>query len=241
MQVDPRTVARDIFGVVDELFPHLTPGAVNNFNSRIIEVDFGESPENFIASSKLQKALLFELAYSVAEILLSELPIDWDRCLSMAIERQRSFFDAKVSRSLEDPDKTAALMVGTNLAHWLVLQSSANGNVLNSGPFIPGLEWIASGRGDFSIAESLIEVKCTAKKFSSADFRQVSIYWLMSYAAALEGRGEEWREFTLFNPRRGEFLTMKFDNLLSSIAGGRTKLEILQLFHSLVGSRAHSQ
>ena len=146
MQVDPRTVARDIFGVVDELFPHLTPGAVNNFNSRIIEVDFGESPENFIASSKLQKALLFELAYSVAESLLSELPIDWDRCLLMAIDRQRSFFDAKVSRSLEDPDKTAALMVGTNLAHWLVLQSSANGNILTSGPFIPGLEWIASGR-----------------------------------------------------------------------------------------------
>lgn len=239
MQVDPRTVARDIPGIVDELFPHLTPGTVSHFNTQILSLDFGDSPENLISVSRLQKALLFEIAYSVAENLINNVVIDWQECVEAAIERQRSFFDAKISRSLEESDKEAALVVGGNLAAWLAQQSKLTGSSIVARPFIPGLEWISSGSGDFSIAETLVEVKCTAKKFSTADFRQVAIYWMMSFSAALEGRGQEWKSFTLFNPRRGEVLSIGFDNLISSISGGRTKLEILQLFHTLVGSRSH--
>lgn len=84
---------------------------------------------------------------------------------------------------------------------------------------------------------TLIEVKCTAKRFSSSDYRQVAIYWLLSYAAAIEGRGEEWRDFVLLNPRSGMKVSMRFDSFLSVISSGRTKVDILQLFQALVGSR----
>ncbi len=104
-------------------------------------------------------------------------------------------------------------------------------------PHIPGLEWISSGNGDFALGTTLVEVKCTAKRFSSADYRQVAIYWLLSFAAAVEGHGEEWRNFILLNPRSGEIVKMTFDTFLSIISSGRTKVDILQLFLSLVGSR----
>ena len=32
MQIDPRTVARNIPGIFDEIFPQLTPGIVMHFN-----------------------------------------------------------------------------------------------------------------------------------------------------------------------------------------------------------------
>jgi hypothetical protein len=104
-------------------------------------------------------------------------------------------------------------------------------------PRIPGLEWISSGHGDFALGYTLVEVKCTAKRFSSSDYRQVAIYWLLSYAADIEGRGEEWRDFVLVNPRRGEKVSMCFDDFLSIISSGREKVDIFQLFQSLVGSR----
>lgn len=80
-------------------------------------------------------------------------------------------------------------------------------------------------------------MKCTAKRFSSADYRQVAIYWLLSFAASIEGHGDEWQDFVLLNPRSGAKVSMKFDSFLSIISSGRTKVEILQLFQSLVGSR----
>ena len=104
-------------------------------------------------------------------------------------------------------------------------------------PRIPGFEWISSGNGDFSIGHTLIEVKCAAKRFSSADYRQVAIYWLLSYAAAIEGRGEEWKHFVLLNPRNGEKVSMSYESFLAVISSGRTKVDILQLFQSLVGTR----
>lgn len=33
MQIDPRTVAREIPGVLNEVFPQLTPGIVAHFNA----------------------------------------------------------------------------------------------------------------------------------------------------------------------------------------------------------------
>ena len=105
------------------------------------------------------------------------------------------------------------------------------------GPHIPGLEWIASGKGDFAIGRTLIEVKCTSKRFSSADYRQIAIYWLLSFAAAIEGRGSEWAELMLLNPRSGEQVCIKVDAFLTVISGGRSKIDSFQLFQTLVGSR----
>jgi hypothetical protein len=237
MQIDPRSVAREIPGIFDEVFPQLTPGIVAHFNSGAVGFEIKEVPGALLAMSKLQRAMLFELGYSVGERLLTDAAIDWDECIDATLRRQQAFFDAKLPEKIELHDKTLATIVGGNLAAELRAMSAKRGQPLAMRPAIPGLEWIASAQGDFSVGRALIEVKCTAKRFSASDYRQVAIYWLLSYAAAIEGRGEEWQEFVLLNPRSGVAVSMRFAPFLSAIGSGRTKVDILQLFQSLVGSR----
>lgn len=238
MQPDPRTVARDIPGILDEIFPQLTTGNVAHINTQIAPVPVKRIPPWLLLRSKLQKAMLFELAYTVGDSFLQgATSIDWEYCFAETLKRQRAYFNAKLPDKLEPHDQTIAEIVGRNLADTLKAMSKERREQLVVRPFIPGLEWVSSGNGDFALGGTLIEVKCTAKRFSSADYRQVAIYWLLSYAASIEGRGEEWRDFVLLNPRSGEKLTMRFDSLLSTIGGSRTKVEILLLFQSLIGSR----
>lgn len=237
MQIDPRTVARNIPGIFDEIFPQLTPGIVMHFNLQADTMAVRPLPKALLDSSKLQRAMLFELAYSVAENLLRGESIDWSVCFEATLKRQRVYFDAKLPEHLDAPDMEIAELVGRNLVDSLNQMSDTFGSPLIMRPKIPGFEWIASGNGDFSIGESLIEVKCTAKRFSSSDYRQVAIYWLLSYAAAIEGRGIEWQDFLLFNPRNGTTVRIEYDKFLAVISSGRTKIDILKLFQSLVGSR----
>jgi len=237
MQIDPRSVARDIPGIFDEIFPQLTPGIVAHFNSRATKLALQTLPPELLEQSKLQRAMLFELGFSVGERLLTSPEIDWAECFEATLGRQRAFYDAELPDGLEDKEKLLAEIVGKNLCSALNTISSERGSTATRRPLIPGLEWIASGYGDFAIGSTLIEVKSIAKRFSSPDYRQVAIYWLLSYAAAIEGRGDEWQEFVLLNPRNGEMVSMRFDSFLSVISSGRTKVDILQLFQSLVGSR----
>ena len=134
-----------------------------------------------------------------------------------------------------------AMKVATNLV--LMLQAARGENrsadVL-SAPFIPGLRWISSSSGDFSVGHDLIEVKCTKRHFSSADYRQLVMYWILSYAASLEGRGEEWVGGILINPRLCLTLRLKFDDLLNVTAGGMSKVELFATFSALVGSDRES-
>jgi hypothetical protein len=237
MQIDPRSVARDIPGIFDEVLPQLTPGIVAHFNSSGERLQIRFLPEALLAQSKLQRAMLFELGYTVGERLLVGAAIDWDDCFDATLKRQSAFFDAKPPDQFEACDKEIAEIVGHNLSTMLRALSLKKAQPVVSRPRIPGMEWISSGYGDFSIGNTLIEVKCTAKRFSSADYRQVAIYWLLSYAEAIEGHGEEWRSFVLLNPRNGETVSMQFDTFLAIISSGRTKVDILQVFQSLVGSR----
>lgn len=237
-QVDPRTVARDIPGLLKEVFPQLTPGIVAHFNdsSRIQHVDFVTA--DLLALSRLQRSMLFELGYTVGESLLrGAASIDWEWCFAEAQKRQSVYFDAQPPGQLSHADKTIAETVGRNLARSLSDWSRTRLQPLVIRPAIPGFEWVASGHGDFSLGHTLIEVKNTVKRFSAADYRQVAIYWLLSYASAIEGRGEEWHDFILFNARSGEHVVMTYDAFLKVISSGRTKVEILQIFQSLVGSR----
>lgn len=237
MQIDPRSVARDIPGIFDEVFPQLTPGIVAHFNSCSEKFQVEALPPALLAQSRLQRAMLFELGYTVGERLLKGTEIDWPECFEATLKRQRVFFDAKLPDQLDASDQILAEIVGQNLSTALKTMSYKRDLPVVSRPSIPGLEWISSGHGDFALGHTLIEVKCTAKRFSSSDYRQVAIYWLLSYAAAIEGRGEEWQDFVLLNPRSGEKVSMRFDSFLSVISSGRTKVDILQLFQSLVGSR----
>lgn len=238
VQFDPRTVARDIPGVLDEVFPQLTPAVVARFNSSAQILSVKPLRQDLLVQSTLQRAMLFELGCVVGERLLERgLGIDWSGCFAEAVRRQRSYFDAKLPNQLTADDQILAETVGMNLANALGQMKREIGHPIGIRPRIPGLEWIASGYGDFALSSALVEVKCTSKRFSSADYRQVAIYWLLSYAASIEGRGDEWRDLVLFNPRSGEKVSMKFDAFLSIIGGGQTKVDLLQLFKTLVGSR----
>lgn len=237
MQIDPRTVARDIPGIFDEVFPQLTPGIVAHFNSWADGFRVQALPSALLSQSKLQRAMLFELGYTVGECLLAGAEIDWAECFEVTLKRQSVYFDAKLPDRLDAGDQALAEIIGRNLSTALKTMSQERNLPLVLRPKIPGLEWVSSGHGDFALGQTLIEVKCTAKRFSSSDYRQVAIYWLLSYAAAIEGRGEEWLNFVLLNPRSGQTVSMRFDEFLSVISSGRTKVDILQLFQSLVGSR----
>lgn len=237
MQIDPRTVARDIPGLFDEIFPQLTPGIVAHFNSCVETFQVEPLPSTLLSHSTLQRAMLFELGYTVGEHLLIGAKIDWAECFEATLKRQQRYFDAVLPEQFNAGDQILAEIIGRNLSTELLAMSSQSGQPVGLRPKVPGLEWISSGFGDFSLDRTLIEVKCTAKRFSSSDYRQVAIYWLLSYAAAVEGRGEEWQGFVLLNPRSGEKIAMQFDAFLMVISSGRTKVDILQLFQSLVGSR----
>jgi hypothetical protein len=95
---------------------------------------------------------------------------------------------------------------------------------------IPGFQWIASGVGDFSVGSTLIEVKCTGKRFSSSDYRQILMYWILSYAAAIEGGTQEFSEGILLNPRLNFILRLPFKELTALLGAGRSKVELLEVF-----------
>lgn len=235
---DPRTVARDIPGIFDAIFPQLTSGVVAYFNKRTVTFEECEAlPDDLVKASTLSHAMLFEIAFARGEQLLNGMTdADWNDCLQVAVKRQRRHFDAHLPDALLDADKTVADWVGKNLDTMLThLQSNLEGSVLVASPQIPGYQWIASGVGDFSLGTNLIEVKCTNRHFGSADYRQILMYWLLSYASAIERDSPEWRNGILLNPRLNYVLEISFNEIIEVTGAGKSKIEILELFSSIVG------
>ncbi|MQR01120.1 hypothetical protein [Glaciimonas soli] len=235
---DPRTVARDIPGIFDALFPQLSPGVVASFNRESNPVaGCAPLPANLIAGSSLERAMLFEIAVAAAEQLLKkEGHIVWDTCLDVAVSRQQRHFDAKIPVSLSPADKVAAEWVSRNLVAMLSkMNSGSDTESLVHSPAIPGYQWIASGTGDFSIGTKLIEVKCTGRHFSSSDYRQIIMYWLLGYASSVENDTPEWSEGILMNPRLNRIIRFPFRKIIGVIGAGRSKVELLELFSSMVG------
>jgi hypothetical protein len=194
-------------------------------------------PDEIVEESKLQKAMLFELSMARAERILSggDEP-SWDDCLQVAAERQRQHYDAIVPDKLKQRD----LDVATHAAHNIVVmltsvQSQNPSELLERRPVIPGLGWIASGVGDFSLGSTLVEVKHTDRNFVSGDFRQVLMYWMLKYAEAIEHRSEVWSDLLLLNPRRNTALLVRFDYLLRSASENSNRVELFELLRSLVG------
>lgn len=235
---DPRTVARDIPGIFDVLFPQLIPGIVAHFNRKAISsADCRVIPDNFVMASNLARAMLFEVAFARGEQLIAGIEeADWDSCLRIAVERQQCYFDAKLPETLTTSDKTVADWVARNLATMLSqIQATEKDHQLVRSPKIPGYQWIASGCGDFSIGTKIIEVKCTNKRFSASDFRQVMMYWLLSYASSIDKGTPEWTSVILINPRLNYVLELSFDEIVTVIGAGRSKIQLLELFSSMVG------
>ena len=235
---DPRTVARDIPGVLDVLFPRLTGGLVASLNRRMFSFeDIVQVPDELVNESQLQKAMLFELAMARAERLLAgdEEP-SWGDCLQVAAKRQRRHYDARIPDELEQCDMDVANHAANNLVTMLHgVQSQHPGAQLERSPAIPGLGWIASGVGDFSLGRILIEVKHTDRNFISGDFRQVLMYWLLKYAASIQNSSEIWSDFLLLNPRRNSALLVNYDYLLRSASANCNRVELFELLRSIIG------
>lgn len=235
---DPRTVARDIPGVLDVLFPRLTGGLVASLNRQMFSFDsITPVPDELVEESNLQKAMLFELAIARAERLLGgDLEPNWGDCLLVAAERQRRHYDARIPDELEPCDMVVADRAAQNLVVMLSsVKAQHNDAELVRNPTIPGLGWIASGVGDFSVGTILIEVKHTDRNFISGDFRQVLMYWLLQYAASIEGNDEVWSDCLLLNPRRNCGLYMNYGYLLGAASANSNPVELYELLRSIVG------
>lgn len=234
---DPRTIARDIPGIFESIFPQLTPGVVAHLNQTAQILDYKPIPLEMIQRSTLQHAMLFELGYAVGEDLLRGQAINWESLIQTATRRQREHFDAKIPAEISEIDKNIALRVGNNLASMSQDLANERGSEIDVAPKIPGLQWIASGNGDLSAGTTLIEVKCSRRNFAAADYRQLMIYWLLSFAASIETNSAAWSEGILLNPRSATLVAFQFDELLHTTSAGRTKVEILQLFAALIDTR----
>lgn len=235
-RTDPRTVAREIPGLFDILFPQLVPGLVVHLNREIQPLwRLKPLPSELLEQSTLNHAMLFEIAYVRAERFLLEQSAEWKECIELAVKRQRRYFDATVPDKITDIDCKIADWVGKNLFLSLKNTEEHHQAQIYLSPAIRGFGWIANGQGDYAVNHTLIEAKCTAKRFSSADYRQVLIYWLLSYASAVEGQTEEWKSFILLNPRLCLRVELNFDDVIPLVAADRSKVEILELFNSTVG------
>ena len=237
---DPRTLAREIPGMLEALFPHLVPAVVAYLNHRSTATPGCRPvPNDTVRASTLAPAMLFEIAVALAQQLLNGTAApDWSAALALAIRRQRKHFDAQEPTSLAEVDREVALRVAGNLVTMLsAARSSVPSEPIVAAPTIPGFQWIATGLGDFAFGSHLVEVKCTSRNFSAGDYRQVLMYWLLSYAGALEDRCAEWSHIVLLNPRRAASLEIPFDELVRPLAAGRSKVELLELFASIVDER----
>jgi len=235
---DPRTIARDIPGVLDILFPRLTGGLVNALNARMFTfTGIVAIPEEAIEASSLQNAMLFEISMARAE---SELrgggAASWDECLKIASSRQRRHFDARIPEKLEPSDILVADHAARNLVAMLdSIKAQWPLTILEHAPLIPGLGWVASGNGDFAFGTTLIEVKHTGRNFGASDFRQVLMYWLLQYARSVENNGQVWSDVLLLNPRRNAALQVNYDHLLRSASESSNRVELVELLRSAVG------
>ncbi len=235
---DPRTVAREIPGICDSMFPQLTGGLVAQLNRRTHSCAGVEPiPYDMVSASSVKPSMLFELAVARGQqIVTGRAEADWGECLSIATDRQKRHFDAQIPRALGEVDMAVAEWVGGNLARMLdhLRVENPGGDLVHS-PRIVGYQWISSSEGDFALGQRLVEVKCTSGNFGSADFRQVLMYWLLSYAGSVERDYREWEDCVLLNPRLNHMLEISFDEVIGLSGGGRSKVEILEMFAFVVG------
>ncbi|MFJ2323194.1 hypothetical protein [Pseudomonas sp. NPDC087817] len=232
-------MAREISGVFETIFPHLIPKVVSYINSQNIAIPgFEEIDHKLLSESSIQKSMIFEIASAVAEssLVFGCLP-SWDTLLLNAVTKQRFHYDAEVPLVLEEGDKVIARVTGENLVRGLASLAGSKSLLLSDvviAPKIPGCGWISSGVGDFAIGDNLVEVKCSAKNFSSADYRQILMYWLMSYLYAIETNSTEWKSCVLINPRVNKMVIVNFDELVRLVSPGGSKLQLVEKFRASI-------
>lgn len=231
---DPRTLARDIPGVSEILFPGLVSGLVAGLNQTRMELEsISALSEAVLSRMSLDPSMLYEIAVVRAEFLLGGRELVEKDYLAEALKRQSRFFDAQLPSLLTEQDKRLIENVASNLA--LGLTELANGKDITIAPSIAGLEWISSSHGDFCFEGCLIEVKCTNKNFSASDYRQVLLYWLLNFSYSLGSANvATWKYGIIFNPRKNKYVRVDFEELHRLVAGGRNVIETVELLQNTV-------
>lgn len=193
--------------------------------------------EDLVEKSQLHRAMLFELAVARAEAFLAgNIEPDWDECFRIATDRQARHYDANIPNAITEWDKEVAERSANNLVEMLRRTCEEHPDcLLEIGPTVPGLGWIASGTADFALGDILIEVKHTDRNFVASDFRQVLMYFMLKYAAAIESDTNVWSSCLLLNPRRNVALFISFDVLLAHASNNSNRVEIYELLRSMVG------
>jgi len=219
------------------LFPRLSGGLVAALNRQTVTFE-GINPvsDELIDQSQLQKAMLFELAVVRAEhILTGHQKPEWGDYIQIAAKRQSRYYDAIFPQEITDSDMEVAEHAAQNLVEMLSRVQQQHDDVqLEVSPVIPGMGWIASGTGDFSLGRILIEVKHTDRNFIAGDYRQVLMYWILKYAGAIENDDDVWSDCLLLNPRRNSALHINFNKLLQSASASSNRVELCELLRSIV-------
>lgn len=238
--IDPRSVARDVPGLFEIVFPGLTPGLVAHLNATSCAWEGEAVDDEEVRRCKLGPSLLFEVSCVRADRLF-EKDIDADNpesCLAEAWRRQSRFYDARYVDVIDHHDWSVACEVGNSLHGALAGACRSRGQPIVVRPVVMGCQWIASSCGDYSIGDCIVEVKCVVGNFSGADYRQVLIYWMLSLIADVEGRGKVWKQAVLLNPRRRLMVDLDLPSFLTVVGRGASHIEMMQRFLSVVGERS---
>lgn len=231
---DPRTVARDIPGVSEILFPGLVPGMIAGLNQTWMELESIDAiSEAELNKMILNPAMLYEIACVRAEFILSGKNLVEEKYISLALKRQSRFFDAQIPNQITEQDKKLIKSVASNLT--LGLNELAGNKALTISPSIPGLEWISSSHGDFCFENCLVEIKCTSKNFSANDYRQVMFYWLLNFTYSLGNpEAPTWKYGVIFNPRKNKYVQVNFEELHRLVSAGRNIIETVELLQNTI-------
>ena len=238
--IDARTLARDVPGLFEIVFPGLTPGLVAHYNSTRYFIGNDPINDEEVRRADINAALLFEIACVRTDRSLLDIEFENpEACLEEAWHRQSKFYDARHVSSIGNHEWNLASRVSDSLLSFLRQQSRQSESKISSAPLIHGYQWIGNSRGDYSIGNRIIEVKCSAGNFSGADYRQVLIYWMLSLISEIEGQGTAWKEASLINPRRCVAVDLDLENFLVVAGRGASKVEMVQRFASVIGERAN--
>jgi hypothetical protein len=82
-------------------------------------------------------------------------------------------------------------------------------------------------------ARSTVEVKCSSKRISTADCRQIAIHWLLKYVESLQYERESWKNGLLINPRLNLLVEFSFQDLIELIALEKSYSSIIDTFCSV--------
>lgn len=236
---DPRTVARDIPGILDIIFPRLSGGLVSSLNRKMFQFNSATSlNESLVGQSGQKKSMLFEIAVAQAEqILRGDEEVSLSRSVTIATHRQQRHFDARPPQPLSEIDQAIIVWVANNLVSMLNdFAGQQHAISIAIRPKIPGFGWIGTGLGDLAVDDVLVEVKNTDRNFIANDYRQILMYWILSYAKGLEVGAEVWSKYLLLNSRLNRAVFGSFDALIESASGGLSRIQVYEYLRTIVTS-----